>query len=522
MIFRKKAPRRAARRAAALCLALAAALLAGCGGAGAPPASTPAPGGVPAAQPSAAGGGEFLLPYQREEGFNPYLSQSSLTLHNSRLVFDSLVVLDDDLTPKMRVASGVVSAGGRVTIRVGQACFADGSRVTAADVAASLAAARESAVFGGRFANVAAIEAGEGLVTVTLHQPDSLFGWLLDIPVLKAGETGLARPTPSGRYSVAQDERGEYLALNSGWADSGMLKEIRLVELSGYDALVAALNIGAISLFSSEEEAELAGSIICNTAYFNLNNLVFLGMQAMGPDAPLAQPALRQAIGLAVSRRQIADKAYYCRAYVATGAVNPRFLGQAQAAVLAEEADQAAACALIESLGYTRNEQTGFYEDEEGQPLAFTLLCCTQGSFKRYAAGLIAAQLAECGIQVTVTEQPDFALYQQQILAGNAPLYIGEIKLYNNMDMSPFFAEDGAARTGLALSEELLAAYEAFKADAGGLAAFEEAFAAQMPFVPLVYRNGAAAYSKNFTGLAPTASDLFYSFEQLQPVQGAN
>ena len=53
------------------------------------------------------------------------------------------------------------------------------------------------------------------------------------------------------------------------------------------------------------------------------------------------------------------------------------------------------------------------------------------------------------------------------------------------------------------------------KADISGLAAFEAAFAAEMPFVPLVYKNGVATYSKDFSGLSPTVSDIFYQFERL-------
>ena len=73
----------------------------------------------------------------------------------------------------------------------------------------------------------------------------------------------------------------------------------------------------------------------------------------------------------------------------------------------------------------------------------------------------------------------------------------------------------GEARTGLALSEELLAAYRGMKADIAGLAAFETAFAEQMPFVPLVYKNGVVTYARQWSGLTPTVSDIFYQLEQL-------
>lgn len=504
------APRRAV--AALAGLALFAALFSGCGGA--PDSSSAVGGGVPAAQVSGEDTGEFILPYSSADGFNPYLSKSNITLLNSRLLFTNFVDITNDFELEYRAARSVVSSGAEVEITVGGS-FADGAAITGADAAASLEAARQSAVFGARFANMGAVRYSGNTVTVTLNRPDSLFAYLLDIPVLKAGEVGAASPTSSGRYSVGQDDKGTILTANPDFAQKTALPTIRLVELSGYDALVSGLNIGAISLFSSEQESDLAGSIICNTAYFNLNNLVFLGIQAVGESSPLAQPALRQAINLAVSRRQIADKAYYSRAYVATGVVNPRFPGEAAAATLAEEADLDAARALIESLGYARDAASGYYQDAAGKRLSFTLLCYSGSSFKRYAATLVAGQLEECGIEVTVQEDGDFASYHDKIASGQAPLYIGEVKLYNNMDMDVFFAEGGDAHTGVSASETLLAAYDAMKADISGLAAFEAAFAAEMPFVPLVYKNGVATYSKDFSGLSPTVSDIFYQFERL-------
>ena len=496
-------------------LMLAALVLTGCGGA---QDSLPAAGtaGVPAAQQTTAAG-EFVLPYTAAEGFNPYLTDSALTLQNSRLLYDSLVEITGNFELEYEVAQSVVSSGTTVEIRV-EGSFADGSAITGADVAASIEAARTSTLFGGRFAGVQTVRAAGDLVTLTLSEPDSLFAYLLDIPVMRASEVGQSAPASSGRYSLAEDERGAYLVANESFDPPAGLETIRLEEIGGYDAMVSALNIGAISLFASEQEADLAGSNICNTAYYNLNNLVFLGIQAIGEDSPLAQPAMRRAINLAISRRQIADRAYYSRAYVATGVINPRFPGQAQAATLAEEPDLGEAAALIESLGYTLDEASGYYQDAGGNRLSFTLLCYSGSSFKRYTATLIAQQLAECGIEVTVQEEADFAVYHDRILSGQAPLYIGEVKLYNNMDMDVFFSDGGDARTGLALSEELLAAYDGFKADSGALAAFENAFAAQMPFIPLVFKNGVVTYAKGWSGLDPTVSDVFYQLEQLTAV----
>ena len=498
------------RGTAALCTLLCAALLAGCTPQSA--SSSSAGVGVPAAQSSASDNGQFVLPYSSAEGFNPYTSKSTITLQNSRLLFSNFVDITNDYELVYNVASAVVSAGNEVTITVGGS-FADGTPITGADAAASMEAARASSLFGARFANVSAVRAAGNTVTVTLQKPDSLFAYLLDIPVMKAGETASTSPTSSGRYSVSSGN-GMALTANISFADKTPFDTIQLVELSGYDALVSSLNLGVISLFSSEQESDLAGSIVCNTSYFNLNNLVFIGIQPQSPDSPLAQPALRQAISLGISRRQVADKAYYSRAYVATGVINPRFPGESAAATMAEEADTAKAKALIESLGYTMDEGSGFYQSADGKRLSFPLLCYTGSSFKRYAASLVADELSRIGIEVTVSDDSDFTSYSEKISSGVAPLYIGEVKLYNNMDMDAFFGA-GNARARVVPSDALLAAYDTMKADKTALAGFETAFAAEMPFVPLVYKNGVATYSKDFSGLTPTGSDIFYSFENL-------
>lgn len=500
------------RLTSALLASALALTLTGCGGGSSSASGSDA--GVPAAQVASEAADEFILPYSSADGFNPYLSQSNVTLQNSRLLFTSLVDLDNDFNLIYRDAAAVSVSGTAVTITV-TGSFADGSAVTGADVAACLNAAKSSAVFGSRFANVQSVRAAGDTVTVTLSAPDSLFAYLLDIPVLKAAEVASPTPSSSGRYSVSSDEKGPCLVANDSFQDKTILPKIRLTELTGYDAMVSSLNIGAISLFSSEQESDLAGSIVCNTAYFNLNNLVFLGIEALPANSVLAQPALRQALSKAVSRRAIADKAYYSRAYVATGVVNPRFPGESAAATLAEESDTDGAKALIESLGYKMDEASGYYQDAAGKRLSFSLLCYSGSSFKRYAAQLVADELKKAGIEITLDEDGDFSSYRSKIASGAAPLYIGEVKLYNNMDLGVFFDDGGDAHTGITVSEPLLTAYNAFKADQNGLAAFETAFAAEMPFVPLVYKNGVATYSKSFAGLSPTVSDIFYQFENL-------
>ena len=132
------------------------------------------------------------------------------------------------------------------------------------------------------------------------------------------------------------------------------------------------------------------------------------------------------------------------------------------------------------------------------------------GSYRSYAAALYAQQLLAQGITLNVVQADSFEQYQQAVQSGDFELYIGEVKLYNNIDLGPFWA-GGALSAGLAQSEELAAAYSAFKANKSAAGQFEQAFAAQMPYIPLLWRYNTVISGFGVQGLTSSVSNVFYS-----------
>ena len=374
----------------------------------------------------------------------------------------------------------------------------------------------QSAVYGGRFTNVVSVSAAGSAVTVTLAEPDSLFAYLLDIPVMKAAEVGASLPTGSGRYTPAIDGDGDLVfSRNPHYAGSVPVDTIHLLELSGLDALVSSLNIGDISLYSSELEQD-SGSTACSTEYYKTNNLVFLGLND-GRGA-LQTPAVRQAISSAVDRSVLCEKGYFSRAYPATGALNGSYPALGGRQYLLSAADREAAAQQLEAGGYTVSELEGYATDANDQRLTLKLLVCTQGVGKRYTATLIREQLAAVGIAVEIEETDSFEEYASRVAAGDFDMYIGEVKLYNNMDIGVFL-KGGAASYGVFASEGLLSAWASFRQDAAQADAFETAFANEVPYVPLLFRRGVVSYSRGITGVQPSVSDVFYQFEQFAAIK---
>ena len=182
-----------------------------------------------------------------------------------------------------------------------------------------------------------------------------------------------------------------------------------------------------------------------------------------------------------------------------------------QQVILAEE-DSSRLDEVMTALGYHRNEEGLWctFEKDREVPLTLTLLENGGSTYKEYASALVAEQLLAQGITVNIVRAESFESYKQSAQFGDFELYIGEVKLYNNINLS-LFMPGGSLSSGLAQSEELLAAYQAFKANKSAAGQFEQVFAAQMPYIPLLWRYNTVIRGFGVSGLDSSLSNTFYS-----------
>lgn len=459
----------------------------------------------------------LTLPYTSVDGFNPYISGNNLTLQNSALVFTKLVYIAPDFSLKNSAAKKIDNRELTVTVTVDTSLkFADGSAFSAQDAAASITAAMQSEVYGSRFSNIEEVTCPDGgdSVIITLKKPDSMFEYLLDIPMMKQDETAVNMPTASGRYTYGAG----CLVKNPYYNGKITFDKIYLTELSGYDAISGALALGVIDFYTSEAETENYGLNVAHQAYFKMNNLVFVGINGQtyeGFDyAPTSQNFLkladgRKAVCEIIDSQQIVEKAYYSRAAAASSVFNPAYPFVVNAEDTGLFLDIADAEKLMADMGFEK-KLDGYYYDSHNSKLSLRLLCYSGSSYKRYVASLIANQLSSFGIDVITDEVDDFTQYTQKITNGDFDMYIGEVKLYNNMDISLFLSPEGTLNPYLSVSEQLTAAYESFLSNSGSYSAFVAAFKAETPYIPLLWRSGAVTYTKKLDGLSASISDPFY------------
>lgn len=454
--------------------------------------------------------------YSISAGFNPYVNNDLMVLQVSDLVSEKLVEISPEMQLDYRVASSIISSGQTVTIQLRSGlCFADGTPISAEDVAASINAARSSATYSGSLAHVTDVQVQGGQVVLTLSRADSLFAWLCTFPVMKAAEVASTQPTASGRYTYGEDNT---LVPNgySQFGSEGTYQTIELVDTSSYDALVSGLSVGSIDLYATTKESVSTAGYNSRTTSFQMNYLVFLGVNSEGNTA-LQDARLRQALSAALDRDVLCQRAYYGGALPARGAINPLYPCVTGLQNISVASDLSQCETLMKEMGYEKHAADGLYYDASGRRLELSLLVCTDSALKRSAATIIKEQLSEAGFSVTLEETDDFeGIYSQKIANGEFDLYIGEVKLYNNMDLSPFF-EGGALSSGIQQNPDLAAAYQAFTADSNQAEAFEKLFGSQLPWLPLCWRSGTLVTSKQVTGIIPSVSNVFYSMQGSLP-----
>ncbi len=463
---------------------------------------------------------KFTLAYYPKGGTNPYLANNLLLYQLQALLYQSIVTISPNWQVSMGVAQGVVVEDTTVQITVKSGLrFADGTPIEPQAVLASLQAAMKSEYYGPRFANVRKAELKEDTIIISLKEPDAFFAYLLDIPVLKAEDIGQEMPVSSGAYEF----KTEHLAKNPYYsAQSSIPDEIALYPTTSLESALQAFKTGEISLFASEDTADLAGAYTPRVVRYDTNNLVFMGINASRTAQKAAHPLLfsaegRQALGRSISREEIISQSYSGTGIAAAGPINPLYevtKGKPLAPMKPEELE-----AVMQSLGYKKEEGANLFTGPKGEELTLRILCFGGNASKRTAAELITRQLADAGIGAQVIEAPTFEEYAQKVASGDFELYIGEVKLYNNMDLSLFF-DGGTASACFARPKALLQSWKDFRQDPAAGNSFESEFMAEMPFVPILWRQATVFTAKNVQGILPSGSAVFYDISSLQVQAG--
>lgn len=440
-------------------------------------------------------GGSISVPYTSGDSMNPYFMKTVLNSSLISLIYRSLYKINTSFSADKDLAYSENLTGLTLKVYLTEALvFADGSALTPADVVYSFEMAKQSYLYENTLENIDSCKEGEGSsIIFTLGEADVNALNALTFPIVKnkTAESEDFLPVGNGCYQYSQD--GIRLSLKANLRYAGELPSVgtvRLTDVKGNTSPENLVSTGELDFYYSDlSDSDITG---VNSSVTNvyLNSLVYLGVNHGNVNLVLA--SFRQAISYAINRPGIVENAYrgFARSTVSPFNISwDKLSSSAAAASMPLGADNVKAASLLGARDFGAG----------GTAMSLTLVCNEGSSFMRNTASLIAEALLQHNINVDVRLLNSDAL-ENAVAAGEYDLYLAEIKVSPTMDLSQFFSDDGDASYGINFGNCVCdEAYFDYRSGEGTLDEFLYAFASEMPFIPILYRNGRLCYTKNLT-----------------------
>ncbi len=452
-----------------------------------------------------------VIGYYSSDSLNPFKTKSQTNKTVAALLYDSLFKVNENYEAVPSIASSIEIDGKKVTVSIKDGLsFSDGNAISASDAAYSFVLAKSSPLYSSSLSNIASCTDSGDTLIFTLSVPDAYVSSCLDFPIVEKNSGKKELPTGSGRYS-AKKKNGEYTltATENGSSEEIMeQKQITLLDLSSVENQIYLLRTGALSCYYDIDGEKSNIKTDTGVSKVTLNNLVFLGINS--ESEIFSNQKARRALSALVDKDEIAASAYDSMAKSAFCVFNPDW---SKCSVLQDEptaADSVSAASLLDEAGFKFHTANNKYRlTKEGNLASMKLIVNKEDSRKVKAAKLVAARLEKIGLSVQ-TSALSFEDYETALSEKDFDLYLGEIKLSKNMDLSPFFSSAGKANFGIDLNSPLCDAYFDFKEGKIDISTFESVFKEEVCFVPLCYRVGAVYYSRalSFEG-SPNESDIY-------------
>ncbi len=443
----------------------------------------------------------FTLPYLSSQTMDPIACSDGVQQVVGSLLYEGLFSLDESFAPQSRLCASYSRSSNGLTYTFslrGGVTFSNGAAFTASDVLASYRRAQASERYSARFENVASMRVNRGAFVVTLKQADSAFPALLDIPIVKSGTEKDPVPLGTGPYLFLSDGEETCLVRNELWWGGTAAYPERIALVSAKDTDTAAY------LFSAGQAHLLLTDLLSETSAAALGGvdrtdaptatLLFLGFNTK--NAALSNAKLRAAMGTAIDRNALVETLLANHATAAQFPVSP--LSALYPAGLDVPFDSGAYAEALAS------EMTGV----SAQPMELTLLVNEENPFKLALAEHLAQKLTAAHVTVTPRALP-WAEYVSALERGDFTLWLGEVRLTPDWDITPLVGTSGALNYGKFSDAALDTALKAFlaKESASTAATLYNRFAEEAPILPLVFKSVSVLTPEGMIeGMSPTAA----------------
>ena len=437
------------------------------------------------------------LGYYSHENLNPFVTESKTNKNISTLIYDSLFKTESDYEAVPEIAESYEFEDGDLVVHLKEEIlFTDGSALSAEDVVYSFNQAKSAPLYKASLKNFSSARAQtESAVLFTLYTPDIYAVNCLQFPVVKYASLAYEAPVGTGRYILKNKNDKLYLSANESYCLDEVLeqKKLSLFDLNNTENPFYVLQIGDLSfVFDDLTSDSLTYNINASTSEINLNNLVFLTFNEKSET--LKDKNIKKAICLSVDKSLLCGEIYDSLAVPAETPFNPAWYVLKD--FTPEEKNAAETpYTLLDKSGYIYEYDTNEFRSKNFEYLKLTFLVSDSDEKKISLAKKITETLRKAGVDVSlkIIEQDKFT---SALSEGDYDMYLGEVKLTEDMSLSSFFTNGQGLSYGIDTSSAAAKAYFDFKEGKIDITTFAKVFEEAMPFLPICYKKGIAYYSR--------------------------
>ena len=475
---------------------------------------------------------KISIPAAKIRNINPATSPDDDVYQMTKLVYNSLIRLGDTLEPVNELAeSWNYNDSGDIDFTLKKGIkFSDGSELTAEDVeftVRALQAAGAESMYASKVDNISGVSVRNDYeLTIRLKNASDTSIADFNFPVFSSSQFSGTRELVdnteepligTGRYKIDSASLNQSIELSANqYTFETMPKNTITIKImpveDPYPGLVSAgdLSIVVMDQFNREN---ISGDKKLKVTQFTSSEFETLGFNCAGG---CSDKNIRQAVAMAVNRDDIISSAYYTSGIKSDDLYFPGYLGTETTNDFSP--DKTRAKAFLEKSGYVDRNSDGFVEDEEGNILSLKLVTSSENESRKMAAQLIAMQLADVGISVTITEVSAEAL-SGAVYSGAYDMFIAGWQVDERHDMRQFYHSghnNPAKYTNPALDtllDEMVSGISADKMKST-VSEIKKTIAQDVPYLCLCYKTYAAVTASEFEGLvASRFNDYYYGCE---------
>ncbi len=458
---------------------------------------------------------DFRLGYNEQDSLNPFKTESAANCAVIKLMFDSLFVCNNSFEAVPLMAGEYEKDGKTITVKLKQGLvFSDGSAVTSRDVAYSFSLAKSSSLYSSRLSGFDYYTTVEDDHTIKffVSSDNPYIIACLDFPVIKSDSS--VSPIGSGRYRYATEiSYGKFLLRNPKYTlgENSGFEAIELYDMGTVDTVAYKVQNGDFDFAYDNLSSGKVPVMSTSHTAVPLNNMVFIGMNS--DSEFLKIQAIRNAISSAFDAKSVTSSVYGEFAKPSTLPFHPDWY----AGDKSYNFESKTPLEYMSTIGYNQINSEGLITNGY-YTISLNLIVNEENEQKVKLAHEIASSITASGININVIKY-SFKEYISALQNKNYDLYLGEIRLTNDMNLSELFGGYVYYQTtndyGIARENASRDAYDKFLAGEISFSEFCDIFKQSCPFVPVCFRNGVALFSRSLAGTgAMFAGDIFHTLPE--------